>query len=253
MISISKSKVAPTELRALQGNPHADYSDISEEQNSPIREQLCRDQGFLCAYCCSRISTLAADSRQSLEGADGTRTEHPRRLQGCSIEHISPQSVDADTTLLWTNRVAVCSGRRVWSDGLHCDKSRGDKALHHLNPLSPHVRSYVAWSAPNAQSTAQTMSIVATPHSEQSASARARVQSDIDTLNLNISWLCKNRYEVARALAAEVQRSFGRKPVTKAWLSSRRERLTTPDNKGQLPEHLGVLLSRLEQWDKKAR
>jgi hypothetical protein len=253
---IKKSAATPTALRALQGRPVSSYSDLGEEEGLALRTQLCEEQGRLCAYCMSRIDERAATGDQHL-GSE----EHPRRLSGCSIEHLLPQSEDASAELLWSNMVAVCSGRRVWEEGAHCDKARGATALPQLNPLSRRISGLIAWRTRTEQVPARRRGGPARPLTVLAAEAtdkvapqvREEIEADIETLRLNVVWLGRNRHDALADLRLLLLREQGEQVISRAWIDAQRRRLTTPDERGRLPEYAGVLLWQLERWERKAR
>lgn len=260
MLWIKKSPATPAALRALQGRPASSYSDLGDEDGLELRAKLCEDQGYLCAYCMSRVDERAATGDRHLE-REGRCEEHPRRLSGSSIEHLIPQSEDASADLLWHNMVAVCSGRRVWDDGLHCDKSRGAVALPQLNPLRAHVRGLLVWQTRTQQTPPMRRGsaprrvtvVVAEPAPSLEDAIRTEVAGDIETLGLNVPWLGRNRHEALEELRQVLARELGDGPVPRSWIEAQRRKLTTPDERGRLPEYVGVLLWQLERWERKAR
>ena len=81
-----------------------------------------------------------------------------------------------------------------------------------------------------------------------------QVLDDIDTLLINVQWLARHRQQTLddfEALAEQAARPDGTIPA--AWLAQRRRWLTTPNEAGRLPEYAGVLLWRLERWERRAR
>jgi hypothetical protein len=273
MLSIQKSAATPPALRVAQARPGIGYGDLGEVEGLELRTRLCEDQGYLCAYCMSRIDVDAATGDQLLERPDGS-LEHPRRLTGCSVEHVVPQSVDDSADLQWRNMIAVCSGRRVWADGLHCDKARGAAAISQLNPLMGHVSSRIAWRGVRARrgpvgslrpvrevvgrsgaaSAIKVHELWMVAANGLADAVHEQVLDDIDTLLINVQWLARHRQQTLddfEALAEQAARPDGTIPA--AWLAQRRRWLTTPNEAGRLPEYAGVLLWRLERWERKAR
>ncbi len=68
--------------------------------------QLCREQGFICAYCGKRLYV------------DGK----------VRIEHLVTKSSDIDITFKYDNLVAVCDSTKDMQ-GTHCDVERRDKPI----------------------------------------------------------------------------------------------------------------------------
>lgn len=127
MIHIVKGK-PPKELleslSKLRSTPDASASWDELTNRKPIRESLCREQGYLCAYCMRRISTTSSH-----------------------VEHVIPQSKcrpgqDVD----YNNLLAVCDGneRTGQRSALTCDRARQDSPLK-VNPLRPETLASIKY------------------------------------------------------------------------------------------------------------
>lgn len=106
----------PACLRRLRSAPGATWDDIGDEERTPIRNALVRDQGRLCAYC----------QRRLVPGWDTMR-----------IDHVQPRS-GGGPHFAWWNLVGACNGfAGVGSVTKRtCDRAKGDTPLARLNPVA---------------------------------------------------------------------------------------------------------------------
>ena len=107
----------PRSLTAYKKQPHAYYDGCNKED---IREQLLKDQGYLCAYCMRRIPE---------KGSAGG-------IPGMKIEHWLPESQCTEAQKLdFRNMLGVCLGNAGHPQPrTTCDAHRKDKPLT-INPL----------------------------------------------------------------------------------------------------------------------
>lgn len=176
---IKKSKKEPqvlTEAKAGGG----DYDSL---RKTTIQEALLEEQGYLCAYCMSRISLELNENYQPKIG----------------IEHFLPQAsskketqeANPKDTLNYSNMLGVCNGKS--DEHLHCDKTEGGKGdgnvkLLRLNPLDKNCEKLLKY---NFNGTIQ------------SIDGNEDVEYDLNTnLNLNNQKLKENR-KIAFDLAWE--------------------------------------------------
>lgn len=126
---IKKSEIEPRDLREYKKNCRKaspplkiTYKDMPKDGT---RQQLARDQGYLCAYCMRRISLDPAD-----------------QLNYLNIEHLDPQNqLPDEATTDFSNLLGVCPGNRSSTENAKktCDAYRGileeDQQTMRLNPL----------------------------------------------------------------------------------------------------------------------
>lgn len=210
----------PTALRDYRlSTPGRSYRGF--QARGPIREQLCRDQGYLCAYCMARIAEL-----------DSTM----------GIEHWIAQSAPdgAAHALEWSNMLGVCAGierhpapvRRVGtSDPRHCDKAREGGAA----PLRVHPVTH--------PTDPQTLFRYTQDGRIDSDDADAR--HDIEVLNLRNWRLCQNRAAVLDVFRRTTQRPF---IAPEGALRRLYRHATVPDANGRLPEYAGMLEYFATRW-----
>lgn len=108
MIEIKKGK-APKELLQYNRQTFSSYADMPPDVKKKVIESLLSEQGYLCAYCMSRI--------------DGGEGKHR-----ATIEHCIPQAASGEKERLnYKNMLAVCWGNRDAhsNDDKSCDAKRG--------------------------------------------------------------------------------------------------------------------------------
>jgi uncharacterized protein (TIGR02646 family) len=157
--------------------PRREWNDLGREDRDPIRTALVRDQGWLCAYCQSRIKP-----EDSAAGISQMKIEHwiPRNPdRDAGIE-------DDDHHFLWSNLLGVCPGvsaernTPVDRNMPHCDTSRGNATLflHPVEGRGPDPREHLRY----------------TKDGEVTPSApNDLVGNDIKALNLNADPLVRAR------------------------------------------------------------
>lgn len=89
-----------------RNNPTARYPDLSRQERQDIRNACAKEQYYLCAYCCKKISGESHDTVN---------------------EHIVPQDSAPNRTLVFDNLVASCTTQK------QCDDAHGSQSL----PLTP--------------------------------------------------------------------------------------------------------------------
>lgn len=107
MININKGKPIESLLKAKLNSES--YEQFRDKQS--VKESLLKEQGYLCAYCMSRI--------------DENNTK---------IEHFIPQSINNNLELDYLNMLAVCKGGEGNPPNKqHCDTRKGDTCIKY-NP-----------------------------------------------------------------------------------------------------------------------
>lgn len=126
---IKKLRTEPQDLREYKKNCRKAFPPLKitykDMPKDGTRQQLARDQGYLCAYCMRRVSLNPADQTQYL-----------------NIEHLDPQNQLTDEeTAEFSNLLGVCPGNRSSADNAKktCDAYRGilekNQQTMRLNPL----------------------------------------------------------------------------------------------------------------------
>ncbi len=109
MIHIQKGTSPKKFQEFKQQNPQSHFDDMPPDIKLALRQSLLKEQGYLCAYCMSRIH-------------DRVKIEH--------YETRNPQN-----ELEYSNLLAVCTGNSAGNqrEYQHCDTKKGNKHLH-VNP-----------------------------------------------------------------------------------------------------------------------
>ena len=125
MIYIKKG-AEPKSLKEYRSQPNATYEDFRDKDD--IREALLKEQGYLCAYCMSRISK------------DKMKIEH-------WISQKSEEGDGEEKALDFHNMLGVCTGymSSPYEDQT-CDTHRGNIKLE-VDPRSQESVAQIAYRA----------------------------------------------------------------------------------------------------------
>jgi len=173
----------PKELEEYRCKPDAVYDgpNFTDVKND-IREQLVLEQGFLCAYCMSR---LAVD----LEKKDFTKMK---------VEHWHCQDSYSAEQLDYRNMLGVCLGNEGYSlDKQTCDTRKGNADIKY-NPadLSHHIDSRIRFDG----------------NGKIKSDDKAFDSQLNEVLNLNYPRLMENRKGVWDAVYQALSKRFSEKP-----------------------------------------
>lgn len=200
MIYIRKAGVPKvfSDIKREYGN----YDELRETSKNALKEYLIREQGWICAYCMTRIS-----------------------LSNSTIEHYTPRNGDfgdMSKSLDYDNLFAVCLNARNSGNGSrHCDVSKGDKLIS----VDPRKKSDI--------------SQIKYRRDGEIYSENADFNDDLnDTLNLNILTLKNNRKAALdtalNSLSKLKDNSWGKDFVRKTI-----DRLENSDEK---TEYIGIIV-----------
>lgn len=215
MLNINK-KAEPFCLKKYRSQEDACFSNITSEVNSELAKQMLEEQGYLCAYCMSRI--------------------HPGKIRR---EHCLSQDSHPNLALNYENILACCTGNEATQgtkqiEDTHCDVKKGSKDFH-FNPANIDVESLIQYSLSDGMI----------------KSNNAQLDKELNNiLNLNFSRLKANRKAVIdrlRTQFARLNENSSREKVQKLY-----DEWTTRID-GQLPEYAGVALYFIRQRMKRAK
>lgn len=182
-----------------------------------IREALCREQGYLCAYC-----------MQSIEPHGYIESLH--HLRGMKIEHFETRKAHPRRMYDWDNLLAVCPGITIGPSGrvFHCDTSRSDKPLHiHPAKIDPNPEEIFNYQWKDTRRDDEGNLI---PEIGKIMASTKAGDDDIKTLGLNESVLVSYRKQAINTL-----RQWMRKNPTKKQLEIRLQSATNPADGRLLP------------------
>lgn len=204
----------PQELREYRCQPGAVYDGpLFTAVKDAIREQLLREQGYLCAYCMARI-----DGKQ----------------QKIKVEHWRCQDNHADEQLDYKNLLAVCDGNEGEPFAMQtCDTRKGNQDLKY-NPaaLSHRIESQIRFIGDGR---------IEADDEEFDAQLNK-------VLNLNEDRLKKNRLRVLKAVKTILSQLPGSR--TSAELQRLINKWSTPDQDGYLREYCAVAIYYLRKRQK---
>jgi uncharacterized protein (TIGR02646 family) len=192
----------PRSLLQHRLTPHATYDNLRKDE---VREQLAREQGFICCYCMQRISN---------------------EPDGMKIEHWAPQGAPATShrELDWKILLGACKGNEgAPGRDQHCDSRKGETPIT-INPTERRCEQLVRFLADG------------TIESDDPA-----VQVDLnETLNLNFPRLKNNRRAVLDAFRQFMQRKYSGVTWSSAALEQELAGLQQPSTGGMLQPYCQV-------------
>lgn len=200
MLNIAKGR-EPRTLLEHRLSAGSCYENMPQRAREDLKKALLCEQGFLCAYCMSRISESSM-----------------------KVEHVRSRNEHPELALSHANMLACCDGgERGPAHERHCDTSKGRRSLS-WSPARPEdrVQEDIWYDSDGGL------------HSRNDV-----IDGDADgLLNLNTPMLRGNRRAVRAAVfrkLASLPRNAERSAVErllKIW--------EEPDARGRLPEHAGV-------------
>lgn len=119
MIHIKKNTPPKKFQEFKQQNSHAHFDDMPTDVKAILRQSLLEEQGYLCAYCMSKIQ------------------DDPHKTK---IEHYEPRNNQNE--LEYSNLLVVCTGNSSGTsfERQHCDTKKGNLHLH-IDPQNiDHIR-----------------------------------------------------------------------------------------------------------------
>lgn len=218
MIHIQKHSPPNKFVKFLQQNKNAHFDDMPRDVKQTLRNSLLKEQGYLCAYCMSRI----------IDDEKNTK-----------IEHYEPRNNENE--LDYKNLLAVCKGNSAGNDEKHqhCDTKKGNKTLE-IDPKNKYHISQISYK-PNGTI----------------YSRNEKINYDLNiTLNLNDDegYLKNNRKEALNALKKEIKLKYTDKTATLDFLRKVLNLYTNLDENGQLKPYCGIIIEFLEkklnEWEK---
>lgn len=220
MIHIQKQSPPKKFVKFLQQNKNAHFDDMPYDVKQILRDSLLKEQGYLCAYCMSRI-----DDEKNIK-----------------IEHYVPRNNENE--LDYENLLAVCKGNSAGNDEKHqhCDTKKGNKTLE-IDPKNKYHISQISYK-PNGTI----------------YSRNEKINYDLNvTLNLNDDegYLKNNRKEALSALLKKIKQIKDKVKNKNAILEYLKKTLnfyTNFDENGYKQKYCGIIIEFLEkklnEWEK---
>lgn len=183
---------APSVLTTIAAaRPRREWNDLGREDRDPIRAVLARDQGWLCAYCQSRIKpedSAAGISQMKIEHWNARNPEPGTGLKNHSHH------------FLWSNLLGVCPGVSAEQgtpanrNVAHCDTSRHNAALflHPVEGQGPDPREHLRYTKDGYVA---------------SSVQNDLIDKDIVVLNLNADPLVRTREAVLEEVWKKLKRA----------------------------------------------
>ena len=213
MIHIKKSTQPKKFQEFKQQNPQAHFDDMLPDIKAILRQSLSEEQGYLCAYCMSKICDKV------------------------KIEHYEPRNPQNE--LDYSNLLAVCTGNSAGNqrEHQHCDTKKGNKHLH-VNPQNIDHIKQISYRSDG------------TIYARDNADFNADLNL---TLNLNddYGYLKANRKRALDVLKMNIRKIFANKSADRAYLEKLLNFYGNTDENGKRAGYGGIIIDYLVKYLKK--
>ncbi len=227
MLPICKS--TPDPLQQFRKRADATY-DSSDFPKKEVKESLLREQGFLCAYCMSRIT----EETMSIEH---WQPQHPVPRDGeCSAQE---REVNRCLSIDYANMLAVCDGNG--SNPFrqqHCDRRKKNTVLKY-NPANPdhHAKLGIRYIRSNGK--------IESGDADFCRQLGGTEKGSEGVLNLNLEKLRNNRLAVIASVFKALSRLKG--TATRKELQRMHHNWSAVNAEGKRREYAGVAIYFLEK------
>lgn len=213
MIQIKKGTEPKKFQEFKQQNPQAHFDDMPPDIKAILRQSLLEEQGYLCAYCMSKIRDRV------------------------KIEHYEPRN--AHNELEYSNLLAVCTGNSAGNqfEHQHCDTKKGNRRLH-INPQNIDHIKQISYRSDGT--------IYAKDNDDFNDDLNF-------TLNLNDEhgYLKANRKKALDVLKKKILSNFGDKVVGCVFAEKLLKTYLSKNRSGELTPYCGILIDYLTRHLKK--
>jgi uncharacterized protein (TIGR02646 family) len=197
----------PRSLVEHRSQTNANYDNYSEKDK--LRESLLKEQGYICCYCMSRITS-----------------------EQMKIEHWQPQTKYASQQLDYRNLLGACMGNQgARPQNQHCDTRKGDGEIT-INPIEgdKNCENLIKYR-PDGKIYSDDVS----------------VNHDLnETLNLNLGFLKKNRKDALDVVIRKLDEKFSNKTWATITVQREIDKLNTKDENGFYDVYCQVIVSYLK-------
>lgn len=186
---------------------NANYDNYPDKDE--LRKSLLKEQGYICCYCMSRI-----------------------KLDEMKIEHWQSQTKYASRQLDYKNLVGACIGNQgARPQNQHCDTRKGDSEIT-ISPIEgdKNCENLIKYR-PDGKIYSDDVSI----------------NHDLnETLNLNLSFLKKNRKDALDVVIRKLDEKFSNKTWAKITVQREIDKLNTKDENGFYDAYCQFIVSYLK-------
>ena len=205
-----KKIVKQSEPRSLvehRSQSNANYDNYPDKDK--LRESLLKEQGYICCYCMSRITS-----------------------EQMKIEHWQPQTKYTALQLDYRNLLGACNGNQgARPQNQHCDTRKSDIQIT-INPIE---------GDKNCEN------LVKYRSDGEIYSDDASINHDLnETLNLNLGFLKKNRKEALDVVIRKLDEKFSNKTWSKITRQKEIDKLNTRDENGFYDVYCQFIVSYLK-------
>ncbi|MEX6215852.1 retron system putative HNH endonuclease [Providencia hangzhouensis] len=201
--------IQPNSLTSYKNDPQARYDNLPTRVREDLKDSLLREQGYVCAYCMSRIDS-----------------------QKMRIEHWACQDNNQHLELDYNNLLACCCGNEGQrKDTYTCDKKKENKALTYSPANTEHAID---------------CRITYIHGSGKVTSNDCNFDKELnEVLNLNETRLVKNRQHALKAVQEQLSRKKGTR--SKQDIQKLHDKVLAINNNGQKMPYYSFLADYLSQ------
>ena len=237
MIYIEKHSPPKKFVEFVQKNKKAHFDDMPSDVKQILRESLLKEQGYLCAYCMSRIDN-----------------------ENTKIEHYVPRNNENE--LDYKNLLAVCEGKSFGNEKKHqhCDTQKGNRTLQ-IDPQNQSHISQISYKPDgtiyskdgkfdNDLNKVLNLNGIESPKSEDKCEINIKNQKQYNDKYNDVGYLKESRKRALQALTNkidQINKKFKDKTVTFNFFKKALNRYTSFDENGQRKPYCGILIEYLEK------
>lgn len=237
MIYIKKNSPPKKFVEFVQKNKHAHFDDMPSDIKQILRDSLLKEQGYLCAYCMSRI--------------DNANTK---------IEHYVPRNNENE--LDYKNLLAVCEGKSFDNEKKHqhCDTQKGNRTLQ-IDPQNEFHISQISYKPDGTIYSKDgkfdddlnlilNLNGIVPKKCEDKFEHNIKNKKQYNDKYNDVGYLKESRKRALQALTNkidQINKKFKDKTVTFNFFKKALKRYTSLNEKGELQPFCGILIEYLEK------
>ena len=222
MTHIQKHSPPNKFVEFLQQNKNAHFDDMPSEVKQILRDSLLKEQGYLCAYCMSRIDE-----------------------KNIKIEHYVPRNNENE--LDYKNLLAVCEGNSFGNEDKyqHCDTKKGNKTLK-IDPQNKYHISKISYK-PDGTIYSNEFNDDLNKILNLNGNDKDEDEDKDEDKDKDEGYLKNNRKTALDTLKSEIHKIYKDKTVTFNFFKKALNRYTSFDENGQRKPYCGILIEYLEK------
>lgn len=204
-----KKQYQPEKFREYVNSDKAHFDDMPTEIKSLLRKALLQEQGYLCAYCMTKISDA----------------------QNVKIEHFVPRNTKNE--LDYSNLLAVCKG--------------GEGRPYSRQTCDSHKKDILINVNPQNASDIETISYTRNGYIKSSIPAYQRDLDKTLNLNDERGYLIDNRSEALKSFQRQLYHKLGKTNASREFLIKCLRQCSSLDKNGEYIPYVGIIIYYLQR------